>query len=686
MPFMVNAEGIEVNSFQELKDAINNKNEEIIIKEDIGFNELLNIDYNVTIDGSNHSLTRENGYLNGLFSITTGNTLKISNLVIDGGATNWYMDYDNRYYSQANNKGYIRVPTVEDANDMISSTTLIANSGSIELNNVTMQNIRCTVGGCAIRGNGNNTFKKSTFNHIGSSATGGAFYINGGKTIIDNSTFKDNIAGCGVTTSNGGGSFYIAGATLFDVSNNSIFEDNFAQGNGGAFQLLKTDLSIRNTIFRHNMVGNDGSAINVSSTSGTHSFNIIDTIFEKNVGFAITGQSMGVIWQEQWLSTESTPLTYKNIIFRENMGTTGGGIADNAKNNTYIYMENIESYNNNVNAGGLIYAQAANYYLKDIDVHDNNPDLDTFSNGNGAAVYSISIAKTIIDGGKIYNNKSRGSGTALYLTAGELEINNLEIYNNETIANRGAGIFVRGNYIEAPPVLTVNNTTITDNRAITAGGGISVSDNADIFSSITIDDNSKIYNNHSETAGDDFSYIRADDSINTSSNAVLLNNISIAGITGIDGWYHDNEADRFLDTENPTSFENYNQYTGSGIFLKAAGISTYEYKLLGGENNGIVPITIRYGMDYVVTDKYPKLDNYTFVGWNTKEDGSGISLKAGDTYKGEDGYILFAQYKPINIVNPKTGDNIMSYISILGLSILGLVVIGIHKKKLLNIK
>ncbi len=120
MPFMVNAEGIEVSSFQELKDAINNKNEEIIIKEDIGFNELLNIDYNVTIDGSNHSLTRENGYLNGLFSTTTGNTLKISNLVIDGGATNWYMDYDNRYYSQANNKGYIRVPTVEDANDMIS--------------------------------------------------------------------------------------------------------------------------------------------------------------------------------------------------------------------------------------------------------------------------------------------------------------------------------------------------------------------------------------------------------------------------------------------------------------------------------------------------------------------------------------------------------------------------------------
>ena len=58
MPFMVNAEGIEVSSFQELKDAINNKNEEIIIKEDIGFNELLNIDYNVTIDAeylANHT-------------------------------------------------------------------------------------------------------------------------------------------------------------------------------------------------------------------------------------------------------------------------------------------------------------------------------------------------------------------------------------------------------------------------------------------------------------------------------------------------------------------------------------------------------------------------------------------------------------------------------------------------------
>lgn len=680
MPFIVNAKEIEVSSFQELKYAINNEEEEIVIKEDISFNDLLTINYNVTIDGSNHSLTRESGYLKNLFSITAGNTLKISNLIIDGGASNWHMDYDNRYYTQANNKGYVRVPTVENENDIISSTTLIANAGSMELDNVTMKNIRCTVGGCAVRGNGNNKIKNSTFNHIGSTTTGGAFYINGGQTIIDNSTFKDNIAGSGVTTSNSGGSIYITGATLFDISNNSLFEDNYAQGNGGALSIVKTNLNIKDTTFRHNMVGNDGSAITSSSTSGTYSYNITDTIFEKNVGFAITGQSMGVIWQEQWLSTEDAPLTYKNVIFRENTGTTGGGISDNSRNNTYIYMENIESYNNNVNSGGLVYAQAANYYLKDIDVHDNNPDLDIFSNGNGAAVYSISIAKTVIDGGKIYNNKSKGSGTALYLIAGELEINNLEIYDNETIANRGAGIFVRGNYAEAPPVLTINNTIIKDNRAVTAGGGIAVSDNADIFSSITIDDKSKIYNNHSETAGDDFSYVRANDSTNTSSNAVSLNNISIAGITGIDGWYHDNESDRFLDTENPTSFDNYNQYTGSGVFLKAAGISTYEYDLLGGKNNNIVPITIRYGMDYVVTDNYPKLDNYEFVGWNTKEDGSGIALKAGDTYKGEDGYVLYAQYKPTNIVNPKTGDNMMFYISILALSILGLVIVGKYKK------
>ena len=646
--FSINVKAIEVNNFQELKDAINNNESEIVIKEDFAFNELLTINYDVTIDGGNHTLTRDSSYLKGLFSITSGYTLNISNLVIDGGASGWKMDYDNRYYTQANNKGYVRVPTITVESDLIASATLIANSGSIELDNVTVQNIRCTVGGCAIRGNGNNTLKNSTFMHIGSSTSGGAIYINGGKTIIDKSTFKDNAAGCGVTTAISGGSIYITGATLLDISNNSLFEDNFAQGNAGALYIIKTNLNIKDTIFRHNMVGNDGSAIQANSTTGTYSYNITDTIFEKNVGFAITGQSMGVIWHEQWISTEDAPLTYKNVIFRENTGTTGGGIADNAKSNTYIYMENIESYNNNVNAGGLLYAQAVNYYLKNIDVHDNTPDLDTFSNGNGAAVYSTSLAKTTIDGGKIYNNKSRGSGTALYLIAGELEVNNLEIYDNETIANRGAGIFVRGYYDEYQPVLTLNNTIVRNNHAVTAGGGIAVSDNANIFSSITIDDQSKIYDNSSETAGDDFSYQRADDSVNDTDQKITLDNISIAGITGIDGWYNDSEDNRYIDTNNPEVFNDYVGFNGTSLYLKAGGLTDLDYDLVEGTNDDIIPVTIKYGVPFTVTDEEPEKEGFIFKSWNTKEDGSGTTLTSGDTYDGSEGYILYAIYEETN--------------------------------------
>ena len=208
------------------------------------------------------------------------------------------------------------------------------------------------------------------------------------------------------------------------------------------------------------------------------------------------------------------------------------------------------------------------------------------------------------------------------------------------------------------PSLTIEGTTIKDNSAETTGGGIAVADNENVYSSITVDDQSAIYDNKAAVAADDFSYVRDNNSENTSGNTITLDNISIAGVNGIDGWYHDGEDDRFKDTDNPTVFTAYIDNNGNiAFYLKAAGISTGDYDGNGGSTNAL-PVTIKYGEKFIVDGDIPERKGYTFTGWNTKADGSGINLRTGDEYDGSDGWTLYAQWEAdVMADNPATGDN-----------------------------
>ena len=627
---------IEVSTFEELKTAMTNEEAFIELTNNIDFNELLTINYDVEIQGNGHSLTRESGFKNSLFSITAGKSLTIKSMTIDSGASGWVMDLENRYYTQADNKGYVRIPTINDPQDILSTASLIVNKGTLNMDSVTLQNGRCTVSGCAINSNGSINSKDTIIQHFGSTKSGGAFYVNGGEVTLDHTSVIGNVGGAGVVTSVSAGGMYISGANKLEIINQSVFEDNISQGNGAAIYILKTSTYIKESVFRHNMAGNDGAALDMKSTVDGNTFAVEDTIFEKNIGFAKTGQSMGVIWLEQWNSTEENPILFRNTIFRENDLATGAAIADGG-NNTNVLLENTELYDNDINSGGLAYAQAANYTIKGLQSHDNK--------GRGTSVYLNGTSISNMENAEIKNNIGTSSGIAVSVIAGTLHIKDSEISGNETTSARGGGIFIRGYYEGNNPVVTIENTIIKDNKAATVGGGICIADAENVFSNVTIDDQSQIYDNHATEAGDDFVYIRDNNSENTSTSSITLDNISIAGITGIDGWYNDNENDRFMDTDNPRVFEDYQNYTGYGIYLKAAGINTTDYELNGGENDSIVPVSIKYGQDYTIPDETPVKEGYEFVGWNTKEDGSGTPLNPGDIYDGSEGYSLYAQYQ-----------------------------------------
>ena len=681
---------ISVSSFLELKNAISNGESNIKITGNIKFNDSIVINNSVLINGNNKTIKRDSDFTGSFISIESGGSLEIKDVTIDGGAPGWYMDYDNRFYLNNDETSYVEVPTISSDDDIISTSSLISNEGNILLNNVIIQNNRSTVAGSILSGNGNNTINNSTFKHSCSLVSGGGLSVKKGTTKINNTIFKDLVAGCGLDgdsedvssgaiNANPGGNLEIIG---------SIFEDNYAQWNGGALTTYNQNTIIKGTTFRHNMVGNDGSALQLVSQN--KSFSMDDTIFEKNIGFANGGQSMGTILCAYSVNTEDTPLLFKNLIFRENEVAVGGMIADRV-NHPYLEFDNIEVYDNKVNRGGAIFAQSAKYSINNLNCHDN------IANTNGGCIASLLNADEYlrINNSTIKDNKATKNGGGFYATGGELFVKNSKIINNSS-SSYGGGIYFDAYYTGD---LRVQNTIIKDNNASKYGGGIILIDRENVFSKLTVDNTSKIYDNHAEIAADDFMYGRYGDT--NPSNIITLNDIGKASINGIDGWYIDRKDDRFVDTENPTKYEDFANNNGNIVYLKAAGINDLKYDLNGGENENIIGVTMRYGTIFTVTDEVPVFEGKVFEGWNTKADGSGRWLHVGDTYDGSEGYVLYALYSKIEkdneidkkevieeekekFINPQTKDKVVIFIVIFIVSLLIMVILNSIRKNKTN--
>lgn len=680
---------INVSSFLELKNAISNGESNIKITGNIRFNDSIVINNSVLINGNNKTIKRDSDFTGNFISIESGGSLEIKDVTIDGGAPGWYMDYDNRFYLNNDETSYVEVPTISSDDDIISTSSLISNEGNIVLNNVIIQNNRSTVPGSILSGNGNNTINNSTFKHSCSLLSGGGLSVKG-TTVIKDTIFKDLVAGCGMDDySNNISSGAISanpGGNLEIID--SIFEENYAQWNGGALTTYNQNTIIKGTTFRHNMVGNDGSALQLISQN--KSFSMDDTIFEKNVGFAIGGQSMGTIFCPYSINTEDTPLLFKNLIFRENETAVGGMIADRVYH-PYLEFDNIEVYDNKVNRGGAIYAQSANYSVNNLRCHDNIAS----TNGGCIADFLSADAYLKINNSTIKDNKAIKSGGGIFSYGREMFINNSKIINNYSNSN-GGGIYFDANYTGD---VRIKNTIIKDNKTSSYGGGIIFIDRENVFSKITVDNDSKIYDNHAEVAADDFMYGRYGDT--NPDNIITLNDIGKAGINGIDGWYIDRKNDRFVDTEKPTKYDDFANNNGNIIYLKAAGINDLKYDLNGGENENIIGETMRYGTIFTVTDEVPVFEGKVFEGWNTKADGSGRWLHVGDTYDGSEGYVLYALYSKIEkdneidkkevieeekgkFINPQTKDKIVIFIVLFIVSLLIMVILNSIKKSKTN--
>ena len=658
----VNAETISVNTFDEFVSAIGAGATEIEIKDNFSFNSKVTLINDLKINGNNYTISRDKSYLKEFIIIPENIKLEINNLKVDGLASGWKIDFDNGTWQKENNKGLFYVPVTYGTEDVVATTTIFSNSGDLLFDGVTVENVISTANGGVINGSGNNIINNSTIKRC-FNTVGGALYVTCGLTKISSSVFKELGAGLEKKSARGP-AIYISNAKL-EISDNSLFEDNYSSTGAGAIYSISTSLNIKDTTFKHNMTGNDGSVMIIESSTAATKVTFDNVIFDSNHGLANTGQSLGTIYISKASVDKTDPSTYmefKNCVFKNNIVAAGGATADISSKGNLIIFDNCEIYDNDTNGAAAFYIQSTDVIVKNSKIHDNYGGLY-----GTIRVAAYDTTKVIIDNVEFYNNETNANGSAVSITVGDVEIKNSKIYDN--IAKTYGSIYVYGSKSPYNNKLKLENTIVTGNKAEAYGGGIYIEDLTGFNTTVDVDSNSKIYNNKADIAGDDFVYKREDTT--TKNENISLDDAAIMGINGVNEWYNDEEDTRFLTTDNPTQYDLFDKINNT-VYLKAAGISKINYDLnLGNSDYEYTPISIKYGEEITLPSDVPNKSNEKFKGWNTKADGTGVWLYSGDKYDGSEGFTLYAQYE---VINPDTGDSIFKNFYLIIISLILLVV------------
>ncbi len=136
-----------------------------------------------------------------------------------------------------------------------------------------------------------------------------------------------------------------------------------------------------------------------------------------------------------------------------------------------VFLENMTIQNGNavgsgttyLRSGSGIWLQGGELTINSCTVTSNLVD----SNNKGAGIYNEGGTMLTINNSTISNNNSAGIGGGIAHLEGQLNINNSLISNNNAAGGFGGGV-----YLSSSDDATINNSTIYGNTATTTGGGI----------------------------------------------------------------------------------------------------------------------------------------------------------------------------------------------------------------------
>lgn len=296
----------------------------------------------------------------------------------------------------------------------------------------------------------NLTIQNSGFSDSSDAAEpyGGGIYnaLANATVLISDSVLMNNKA-LGSSFSGRGGAVYNVGS--LQISNTDILTNSSPGGHGiynsGSVLLTGGELAF-NTI---NPAGPGGTVYN----DGVLQTN--DATFHHNYSYFGGAVHNG----------PSGTATLKNLnIFSNTVYLDGGGIFNFGS----ITVTNSTIYANKTNSssGGGIYNFGGNFLVVDSEIHSNEAEIG-FATGGGVYLNGgiLEIQNT-----SIYSN-SASTGGGLYANGGAITVTSSIIESNQANSAAGIGLY-------ASSQMTLQNSTIAHNIAITEGGGLLIDTSA----------------------------------------------------------------------------------------------------------------------------------------------------------------------------------------------------------------
>lgn len=171
------------------------------------------------------------------------------------------------------------------------------------------------------------------------------------KASFTDCTFRNNFAGCKDSNGATGAGMYACDVGVLNITGCKFVDNTVSFGNGGGLRAYRTDvyqdendhhesmqLTITDTVFRGNVVGNDGFAIDASCDS-----TFTGCVFEENSGLSIDS-SVGTVSLSMEQTSEFTTRVFDGCRFVNN-GPGVPGIGDHGMYQTII-VKNTEFSNN----------------------------------------------------------------------------------------------------------------------------------------------------------------------------------------------------------------------------------------------------------------------------------------------------------------------------------------------------
>lgn len=315
-----------------------------------------------------------------------------------------------------------------------STGSIVSNSGTVEMKNMTTQYARKTAGAGAVilnvesKGAVIKTDNAKFSNNSADADAGGVFYTGGsnGSSVLKNTTFESNYA-----KKNGG---VIGNYSPLEITN-CKFTDNTAEGNGG-------------------VIYSGGSQV-VTITGGNEEMAIISG----NKTTSTTGYGGAV-------AIGSGKVEVTDYKFDGNTATSvqGGAIYVTGSGSNYSTIRGCEFVNNTAKEAGALHvgnSGKVNVYTSEFTSNSATTNGGAVSS-NGGGAYNIYTST-------FTTNSTTTNGGAIYMNStGTILVEGSTFIGNYTTVNSGGAMYVNGKTV------TVNTTDFDDNHANNRGGAVCV--------------------------------------------------------------------------------------------------------------------------------------------------------------------------------------------------------------------